>query len=125
MLDGRQVTLTTPHQAQRLGISIIYQEFNLFPNLSVEENVFIGREPNASGVVDWRDTASGDARIARPLGVHLDPGTPVRDLSVAQQQMVEIAKALSFNAEYRDHGRADLGPDRYRGGGAFRRSFAG
>jgi ribose transport system ATP-binding protein len=51
-LNGQPVTLTNPHQAQNLGISIIYQEFNLFPNMSVEENVFIGRVPSRAGIVE-------------------------------------------------------------------------
>ena len=91
-------TLTSPHQAQQLGVSIIYQEFNLFPNLSVEENIFIGREPGRVGMVDRRTLRNGTRQLLDRLGVQLDPGAPVSDLSVAQQQMVEIAKALSYNA---------------------------
>jgi len=98
VLDGQPVTLTTPHQAQQLGISIIYQEFNLFPNLTIEENVFIGREPNSKGVVRWTSLRQATQALLDRLGVNLDPGATVRDLSVAQQQMVEIAKALSYNA---------------------------
>ena len=97
-IDGQQVTLTSPSQAQQLGISIIYQEFNLFPNLSVEENVFIGREPSRSGVVARGDLRRRTRELLGQLGVSLDPTAMVRDLSVAQQQMVEIAKALSYNA---------------------------
>jgi ABC-type sugar transport system ATPase subunit len=95
---GKPVTLHSPRQAQELGISIIYQEFNLMPNLSVEENVFVGREPNSSGVVRWRALRQQTEDLLGQLGVHLDPGAAVRDLSVAEQQMVEIAKALSLNA---------------------------
>ena len=97
-IQGTQVTLTNPHQAQQLGISIIYQEFNLFPNMSVEENVFIGREPSRGGVVDRRTLRQNTRELLDRLGVRLHPGAPVGDLSVAQQQMVEIAKALSYNA---------------------------
>jgi ABC-type sugar transport system ATPase subunit len=97
-LDTQPVTLSNPHQAQRLGISIIYQEFNLFPNLTIEENVFIGREPNTNGIVRWSSLRQATQALLDRLGVNLDPRTTVRDLSVAQQQMVEIAKALSYNA---------------------------
>ncbi|TXG80941.1 MAG: sugar ABC transporter ATP-binding protein [Thermomicrobiales bacterium] len=97
-IDGHTVVPSNPHHAQQLGVSIIYQEFNLFPNMSVEENIFIGREPNRSGFVDraqMREFAQG---FLRQVGVDLDPRAMVRNLSVAQQQMVEIAKALSYNA---------------------------
>ena len=95
---GKPVSLHSPRQAQDLGISIIYQEFNLMPNLSVEENVFVGREPNSGGVVRWRALRGQTRELLDQLGVHLDPGATVRNLSVAEQQMVEIAKALSLNA---------------------------
>jgi ABC-type sugar transport system ATPase subunit len=98
LIDGQPVAIHDPRHAQRLGISIIYQEFNLMPNLSVEENVFVGREPNANGIVRWRDLRKRTQQLLDQLEVHLDPGTIVRDLSVAEQQMVEIAKALSLNA---------------------------
>jgi ABC-type sugar transport system ATPase subunit len=98
LLDGQPVTIHDPRQAQRLGISIIYQEFNLMPNLSVEENVFVGREPNKGGVVRWGALRNKTQGLLDQLGVHLNPKSIVRDLSVAEQQMVEIAKALSLNA---------------------------
>ena len=97
-LNGSPVTLTNPHQAQNLGISIIYQEFNLFPNMTVEENVFIGREPSRAGIVDRATLRQNTRQLLARLGVRLDPRAMVGDLSVAQQQMVEIAKALSYNA---------------------------
>src|SRR4051794_16480496 len=98
LLDGQPIAIHDPRHAQRLGISIIYQEFNLMPNLSVEENVFVGRQPNSSGVVRWRNLRRQTQQLLDQLGVHLDPSAIVRDLSVAEQQMVEIAKALSLNA---------------------------
>src|SRR5215218_6682290 len=97
-VDGQPVTIHDPRHAQRLGISIIYQEFNLMPNLSVEENVFVGREPNSGKVVRWRQLRKQTTDLLDQLGVHLNPGAIVRSLSVAEQQMVEIAKALSLNA---------------------------
>ena len=95
---GKPVVLHNPRQAQGLGIAIIYQEFNLMPNLSVEENVFVGREPNSGKVVRWRALRRQTTELLDQLGVRLNPGAIVRDLSVAEQQMVEIAKALSLNA---------------------------
>ena len=98
-IDGQAVALSTPHQAQQLGVSIIYQEFNLFPNLTVEENVFIGREPNQRGFVRKSELRRATTLLLEQLGVSLSPSATVNSLSVAQQQMVEIAKALSYNAK--------------------------
>ena len=93
--QGKPVTLANPHAAQMLGIVTIYQELTLVPDLSVAENVFIGREARRGPLLDWarlrRETASVLARI----GLDIDPASPVRLLSVAEQQMVEIARALS------------------------------
>ncbi|MDQ3694099.1 MAG: sugar ABC transporter ATP-binding protein [Chloroflexota bacterium] len=96
--DGAPVILSSPRQAQELGISIIYQEFNLMPNLTVMENVFVGREPNRAGFVRRRTMERQTRDLLGQLGVRLRPDAVVRDLSVADQQMVEIAKALSTNA---------------------------
>ncbi|MCA9881023.1 MAG: sugar ABC transporter ATP-binding protein, partial [Thermomicrobiales bacterium] len=97
--NGEVVVLSSPRQAQALGISIIYQEFNLMPNLTVAENVFIGREPNSGGFVNRRKMEDDTRDLLQRLGVSLDQRATVRDLSVAEQQMVEIAKALSTNAK--------------------------
>lgn len=97
-LEGEEVTITDPHQAQGLGITIIYQEFNLMPNLTVAENVFIGREPNTGGFVRWAELQRQTKELTDKLGIDLPPTAVVRSLSVAQQQMVEIAKALSIKA---------------------------
>ncbi len=97
-IDGQVVTPSNPHHAQQLGVSIIYQEFNLFPNMSVEDNIFIGREPNRGRMVDRGRMRALAQDYLRQVGVDLDPRIEVRNLSVAQQQMVEIAKALSYNA---------------------------
>jgi len=98
-LDGRPVTLLNPRQAQELGISIIYQEFNLMPNMTVAENVFIGREPATKGFVRRGEMQRATQDLLDQLNVSLPPKATVRDLSVAEQQMVEIAKALSFHAK--------------------------
>ncbi|NIA13173.1 MAG: ATP-binding cassette domain-containing protein [Nitrospiraceae bacterium] len=100
-LSGQEIHIRSPHHAQQLGISMIYQEFNLSPFLSVAENIFLGREPRIGGtpLINW-SRMYGDAReILGRIRVGLDVRTPVNELSVAQQQMVEIGKALSFNSK--------------------------
>jgi inositol transport system ATP-binding protein len=97
-LAGAEVTMATPHDAQRLGIVTIYQEFTLAPNMTVAENVFIGREPGAGPFVNWRKMAAQTRAITDRLGLGLKPLSFVRDLSVAEQQMVEIARALSMQS---------------------------
>ena len=100
MLSGEPVHIHSPHHAQQLGISMIYQEFNLSPFLSVAENIFLGREPRIGKTpfINW-SKMYGDARaILGRIRVDLDVRKPVNELSVAQQQMVEIGKALSFNS---------------------------
>ena len=87
---------STPLQAQRSGVSTVFQEFNLLPERSVAENVFLGREPLRRGLVDAQRMASETAALLDDLGVSgIRPGTRVGSLSVAQQQVVEIVKALS------------------------------
>jgi inositol transport system ATP-binding protein len=97
-LAGEPVVLASPQDAQRLGIVTIYQEFTLAPNMSVAENVFIGREPGAGPFVNWRKMAADTRVITDRLGLGLKPRALVRDLSVAEQQMVEIARALSMQS---------------------------
>ncbi len=98
LIDGQPVEITSPRVAQALGISTIYQEFNLVPSLSVAENIFLGHQPGRLGLVDWRRLEQDAAKLLDRLGVKLDPHVPVATLSVAQQQMVEVAKALSSRA---------------------------
>jgi inositol transport system ATP-binding protein len=95
---GEAITLATPHRAQARGIVTIYQEFNLVPDLSIAENVFIGREPLRGGLIDWPRLRAETVAVTRRIGLDLDPMLPVRDLSVAEQQMVEIARALSMQS---------------------------
>lgn len=95
---GETVELASPLDAQRRGIVTIYQEFNLVPDQTIAENVFIGREPGRAGFVNWPEMARRTAEIAGRLGLDLDPMARVRDLSVAEQQMVEIARALSMDS---------------------------
>jgi ribose transport system ATP-binding protein len=100
MLFGRKVAFSHPLDAQRAGISVIHQEFNLLPYRDVAQNIYLGREPHRYGVLDERALRRRTAGLLRDLAIeHLvDPYAMVADLSVAQQQMVEIAKAMSFDA---------------------------
>jgi len=99
-IKGQEVDIPNPKAAQHLGISIIHQELNLMPHLTVAQNIFIGREPLKAGFI-LDDKALNDAtqKLFATMNLDLDPRTKVADLTVAMQQMVEIAKALSFNAE--------------------------
>ena len=97
-LFGEPVAFATPHDAQRAGVVTIYQEFTLAPDMTIAENVFIGREPGSRLFVSWRRLAEETKAITDKIGLKRDPMTPVRDLSVAEQQLVEIARALSMRS---------------------------
>ena len=95
---GEEIALASPHDAQKLGIVTIYQEFTLAPNMTIAENVFIGREPGPRPFINWRRMAADTRAITERLGLEVRPMALVRDLSVAEQQMVEIARALSMRS---------------------------
>ena len=97
--DGAEVELANPQAAQQLGIVTIYQEFNLIPTLSVAENVFVGRLPVRFGRVHWAELLRRTRALTDEVGLAVDPRRLVADLSVAEQQMVEIARALSMDAK--------------------------
>ncbi|HAK45602.1 MAG TPA: D-xylose ABC transporter ATP-binding protein [Spirochaeta sp.] len=91
---------TDPIAAQKAGIGIIYQEFNLVPYMTVVENIFLGREPLMNGrLIDYKSMRKEAKKLLNGLGLDLNVNLKVQNLSVAQQQMIEIAKALSMNAE--------------------------
>jgi len=96
-MDGKSVQIHSPRQAQALGIAVMYQEFNLVPPLTVSANILLGREPvGMAGIVD-RNKMDRDCRaLAKSLGITIDPQTATERLRPAQQQLVEILKALSF-----------------------------
>ncbi len=98
-LEGRPVTIGSPRHAQELGISIIYQEFNLIPHLSVAQNILLGREPRKGPFIDWAEARDVARQVLRGLGSDIDVGAEVSTLSVAEQQLVEIAKALSLKSK--------------------------
>ncbi|APR32134.1 MULTISPECIES: sugar ABC transporter ATP-binding protein [Citrobacter] len=101
IFEGQPVTFANPLSAQSAGITIIHQEFNLFPELTVEENIFIGREfcKNNRWRLDEKQQRQAAIDILQKLNLNISPETLVADLTVAQQQMVEIAKAISVNAK--------------------------
>ncbi|TFE23394.1 sugar ABC transporter ATP-binding protein [Cohnella luojiensis] len=100
-VKGAEQSLSTPSAAQQLGIVMIHQELNLIPHLTVMENIFLGREftYGPTKLIDWRKMKRESTRFLSQLGLAIDPDTVVEELSVGQQQMVEIAKALSKNTE--------------------------
>jgi ribose transport system ATP-binding protein len=99
LLSGDPADLGDPIRARKLGISTIYQELSLVPQLTVAENLFLGKAPRRwPGVVDWPQMRRESARILGGLGVSLDPDAPVRTLRLAQQQMVEVGRALADEA---------------------------
>ncbi len=93
--EGQRVNINGPQDAQELGISTIYQEFNLAPHLSIAENIFLGNLPRKGFVVDWGTVRKRAKEILDSLGVSIPVDTPTSNLSVAEQQLVEIAKALN------------------------------
>ncbi|KAB0679734.1 sugar ABC transporter ATP-binding protein [Aureimonas leprariae] len=98
-IDGNEVAFADPQDARRLGIVTIYQELSLIPTLTVAENIFVGRAPlTRFGLVDWRRMRREARAIIARVGLDMDPETPVSALSVAEQQMVEIARALSLRS---------------------------
>ena len=100
--EGRSITIHEPKDSEELGIGIIYQEFNLVPQLSIAENVWMRREPlrnQALHLIDWTELRRRTKELLDELHLDLDPRRPVAGLGVAHQQMVEIAKALSLNAK--------------------------
>jgi len=97
-IDGVQVKIARARDAERLGIATVYQELSLAPHLSVAENVFLGRWPATAGVVRFSRLRAEAARLFARLGLTLPASSNVESLSVAQQQMVEIARAVSLGA---------------------------
>ena len=98
--EGKELKLHSTKDSEAAGISIIYQELNLIPNLSVRENIFLGREKRRSKfLVDFRKTGEEAQKYTHMVGLDVDVTTPVGNLSIAQRQMVEVAKALSQNAK--------------------------
>ncbi|MFC1543170.1 sugar ABC transporter ATP-binding protein [Candidatus Neomarinimicrobiota bacterium] len=100
ILNGLGTEIKNPRHAQELGIAIIYQEFNLIPQLSAGENIFLGREQlHISGLINQREIYASAQVLLDDLGVKIEARMPVGELGIAQQQMIEVAKALSLDAK--------------------------
>jgi len=97
-IENKKVNIDTPKQAHELGISIIYQEFTLCPHLTVADNIFVGRPKMKGPFISDKAMHQAAQIILDDLGININTYTIVRSLSVAQQQMVEIAKAISYNS---------------------------
>ena len=100
-VDGRKVQIRNVDDAQKLGVSLIHQELNNLDNLDIGGNIFLGREPLMGGflrLVDRKRIAEESRGYLEKVGLNLSPWTSLSSLSIAQQQLVEIAKALSTNA---------------------------
>ncbi|HNX57972.1 MAG TPA: ATP-binding cassette domain-containing protein, partial [Spirochaetota bacterium] len=101
LYEGRELKLGAKsiHQAMSEGIAIVYQELTLIPNMTVGENIFLGKEPLQGGVINWEKLYSDTSAILKKYGLDIDPHATVRNLGVGKMQMAEIAKALSENAK--------------------------
>lgn len=98
LLDGLETRIRSPLESRHAGVGIIYQEFNLVPGLTARENLFLGQEPHRAGFVPHGRERRRALELFERIGVSIDPEALCRDLTVAQQQVVEIAKALSLDA---------------------------
>jgi galactofuranose transport system ATP-binding protein len=98
-LEDEPVLFGGPAQAQHAGVSTVYQEINLCTNLSVAENIYIGREPRRLGMIDFRRMRAKAGDLLRSLGIDIDPGSPLAAHSIAVQQMVAIARAVDISAK--------------------------
>ena len=98
ILDGTERRFANVRDAEQAGIAVIYQELSLVKDLSVAENIFLGREPRRFGVINWEELYGRAQKLLADLHLAIGPRTPVRNLGIGQQQLVEIAKALSQDA---------------------------
>lgn len=99
LLRGQPVDIPTPHAAQKMGISMVHQELNLMNHLTAAQNIFIGREPLNFFLLDENTLNKNASELFKMMNLPVEPWMKVGDMTVAKQQMVEIAKALSFNSE--------------------------
>ena len=99
LVSGQEVAFADPAEARDAGVAVIYQEPTLFPDLSIAENVYMTRHPiDGARRIQWRVLRKDVGKLLERVGLNLDPNERVRGLSVADQQLVEVAKALSLNA---------------------------
>ena len=108
-MEGQPIAPTSPLDAQKHFISTVYQEVNLCPNLTVAENIFIGREPKKHGMIDWKSVNRRSAELLKRLNLgNVDVTRTLDSYSVAVQQMIAIARAVDVQAKVPDSGRAYL-----------------
>lgn len=98
-LEGRTMAIRNPHIAHEYGISTVHQELIQFPDMTIMENIYVGRYPKKNGLVDFKELRRMTAALMDELGIHFEPNEYIRNLSVAQRQLVEIMKALSFDSK--------------------------
>jgi len=98
-INGKPAQIASPQDAQKHGISTVYQEVNLCPNLTVAENLFLGREPRAAGLISWRKMRNNAAELLRKLNISVSPSAQLDSCSIAIQQMIAIARAISVNCK--------------------------
>lgn len=96
IMEGKSIVNHSPEQAQENGISTVYQEITLCPNLSVAENLFIGREPRRAGFIDWKEMNKRSAELLESLDIHVPPTQELDECSIAVQQMIAIARAVDM-----------------------------
>jgi len=98
LLDGRAIAPSSPLDAQKLGISTVYQEVNLCPNLSVAENIYLGRAGTSTLAINWRDMRRRAEALLADLHLHIDVSAPLASYPLAVQQMVAIGRALTADS---------------------------
>lgn len=99
-MDGREVHIHNPIEARRLGISMIFQELNYIPEITIEQSMFLGREPlNRLGAVDWKEIRRQTLELMKQEDLAYDPQTKLKDLTVSDIQMLEILKAVSYDSD--------------------------
>jgi ABC-type sugar transport system ATPase subunit len=99
IFDGREINPQKAAEAQALGVSLVHQELSLAPNLTVAENIFVRREPRRLGLINWRELNARAKELLDQFELDIAPDAPVKNLSLAKRQIVEIAKALSVDAK--------------------------
>ena len=98
-LDGKSFNFTAPKHALENGVSMVHQELNQVTQRSISDNVWLGRYPKKGLFIDEKKMRADTLELFKKINIHLDPDTPLNRLSVSQRQMVEIAKAISYNAK--------------------------
>lgn len=98
LLDGKEVHFSSPLESAESGIAMIYQELNYFPELTIEENLFMGKQPSKLGFVNWKKLRNQVEKLLKDNGLDYDPALKIKELSVSNIQMLEIVKAVAFRS---------------------------